>query len=219
MPYIPDEKNDDIVSHLIALFDEPYHEYWFHFGRFIHSFAKMEAELIYLLRDISGLSKTKAGVLFSGIRNEGARDFINNLLEASGQQERKARLAWPFSQIGVLGTVRNNLVHWGSTASGKDFLVSNADRYPLKPKAFLVTIEDFRKMCNDISFILPLLSYERKNNAMTPDQRDLLVDGLSWQYKPPQPSPPGKMQHQDRSRSSPPRGASLKSQSPRGEDK
>ena len=36
----------------------------YHLGRFVHAFAKAEAELLFLLRDISGMTKTKAGVIF-----------------------------------------------------------------------------------------------------------------------------------------------------------
>jgi hypothetical protein len=118
---------------VLSYFDEPYHEYFESLGRFIHAYAEAEAELFLLLKHVSGLTNTKAGVLFSGIRAEGARDTINNLLDATNNIALKNRLNSPFSQMATIGTVRNNIVHWGAVADNTGgFIVSNKLVCPLK---------------------------------------------------------------------------------------
>jgi hypothetical protein len=83
----------------------------------MHSYSVAEAELLVLLTYISGLSGIEAGVVFHGTRCEAARTLIKSLLTATNQEERLARLRYPFDQMAVIGTVRNNLVHWGANAA------------------------------------------------------------------------------------------------------
>jgi len=133
MPYIPDGEQKEGLGAMVGAFEEPYHEYWYHLGRFIHAFARAEAALLFLLRDVSGLSKRRAGVLFNGVRSDEARVTINGFLDATKQPEKKNRLKRPFAQIAAIGTIRNNIVHWGATTDlGLYFTVSNIDRSPLR---------------------------------------------------------------------------------------
>jgi hypothetical protein len=192
MPYIPDDTPDRGLGAAVSAFEEPYHEYWYHLGRFIHAFAQSEAVLLALLGDISGLSKRRAGVLFSGTRAEAARDLINGFLDATQQAEIKKRLERPFGQMATIGTVRNNLVHWGATTDiptgGTSFTVSNVSRTPVKPKEYTVSISDMKNMCRDLALIAVLLQLEIGSQ----DSMEILREGLaqmSWQYRPPQPSP------------------------------
>jgi hypothetical protein len=199
MPYVPDQKEqkNDAIKHLI---EQPYHEYWFHLGRFIHAFATAEAELLFLLRDISGLSQKRAGVIFNGSRSEGARELINSLLSATDNKEKKKRLERPFSQMASIATVRNNLVHWRATTEiGEKFMVSNLSRSPINPKEYVIATVDFSNMCDDLSNITMLISCEREKHDQNKDFRGSIAR-IPWRYKPPQPPPNAKTKNRDRAK-------------------
>jgi len=88
MPYIPDDEPDPTGLGIVGIdrvFEEPYHQFWFHFGRFMHTYAIAEAELLFLLTNISGLSGVEAGVVFSGMGCDAARTMITKLLTHLGQ--------------------------------------------------------------------------------------------------------------------------------------
>lgn len=196
MPYIPDVEATGLGAMVVAM-EEPYHEFWFHFGRFIHGFARAELELILLLYEISGLPKQKAGAIFSGTRAEGARDTINNILGATGQIDKKERLKIPFAQLTTIGTIRNNLVHWGAEADNSgSFEVNNQNRSPLNPKSFNISIDDFTKMSRDLNVIYLLLKSERDAGDIPRGLVEVLKQ-MTWQYKPPQPSLLRKQRNQD----------------------
>jgi hypothetical protein len=170
------------------VFEEPYHQFWFHFGRFMHTYAVAEAELLFLLTHISGLSGVEAGVVFGGTGCDAARTMITKLLTATNQKEKQARLKYPFDQMAVIGTVRNHLVHWGAgAASDGTFTVSNAGRSPLKPMDYSMTIEDLKNMYHDLTNIIILLVLER-NDSPNPPMRDRLLQA-PWQFKRSQSSP------------------------------
>src|SRR5277367_4321933 len=187
MPYIPDDEPEPGLGGADSLFEEPYHQFWFHFGRFMHIYAIAEAQLLFLLTHISGLSQIEAGVVFSGTGCEAARTLMTKLLTATNQAEKQARLKYPFDQMAVIGTVRNHLVHWGASAAPDGtFLVSNASRSPLKPRDYSVTIEDFKDMYHDLVSIIILLMLER--NDSPPPLRDRLLQAPR-RYKRSQSSP------------------------------
>jgi hypothetical protein len=123
LPYIPDLEPEPGLGNIVRrLMDEPYHEYWYHLGRFIHAFARAESQLLLLAAKLSGLTRAKAGVIFHGLRAETARELINNILKASNNNDRIARLERPFFQMAAIGTVRNNIVHWGRLPTTQEHL-------------------------------------------------------------------------------------------------
>ena len=195
---------------MVGAFEEPYHEYWYDLGRFIHAFARAEAALLFLLRDVSGLSKRRAGVLFNGVRSDEARVTINGFLDATKQPEKKNRLKRPFAQIAAIGTIRNNIVHWGATTDlGLYFTVSNIDRSPLRPLEYTVSIPDFKNMCEDLALIASLLDCEISGSGWTEKLRDG-ISRIPWRYKPPQPSPRARTKGRGRPKGPPPPRTSRK---------
>jgi hypothetical protein len=185
MPYIPDD-DPKIPSEFAAevrAFEEPYHEYWYRLGRFMHAYAVAEAELLLLLSHISGLSGVQGGVIFSETRCKYARELINKLLSATNQVERQSRLKYPFDQMAVISTVRNHLVHWGaSAASDGTFTVSNVKRSPLKLMHYSVTLENFKDMREDLT-IMDLMFILEREEANDPIVRAKLHQ-IPWRYKP-----------------------------------
>jgi hypothetical protein len=188
MPYTVEPEGDEL-DRIVAALQEPYHNFWFHLGKFIHMFALAEAEHLVLLKYVSGLSGQKAGALFTGMRVEGAREAITNILVSTNQTIKLERLKVPFAQLATIGTIRNHLVHWGAKHEGQDtesFLVSNEARKPLNPKTFSVTIQDLDDMENDIIRAVSLLQWEREVSDIPLTQRDKIAQ-KPWLYRPPQP--------------------------------
>jgi hypothetical protein len=58
MPVISDYLDEGGLGAAQKAFDQPYHEYWFHLGRFIHGYAMAEARLLFLLWRLSGTSRS-----------------------------------------------------------------------------------------------------------------------------------------------------------------
>ena len=199
MPEIPHYGGGGLSDAIVYL-EEPYHEFWFHLGRFISHFSQLESSLLFLLWDIAETNDKISGALFHGHRVDAAKDAINNILLATGQIDKKDRLAAPFAQLTVINTIRNHLVHWGANKDEKNiFTVSNTSRFPLKPKTFGVSIDDFKAMDIDLFIIKMLLDAER--TYLPQHERDFLLSRQpkSWRYKPPQPYPQPKMPNQDQS--------------------
>ncbi|MGO9722243.1 MAG: hypothetical protein ACLPOA_17045 [Methylocella sp.] len=190
MPYVPSKEEKGELDAMIRVFEEPYHDYWFHLGKFIHSFAQVEAELLYLLIKSAGLSKTKAGVLFHAKRQEATRIDIINILKATKQHHKQQRLEKSFNQIAAIANIRNNLVHWGAQTDWEgSFIISNVRRKPLKITTYTVTIDDFRKIDKDLTKILFFLKFERdvvKNVSLAKVEE---LSRIPWQYKPLQRAP------------------------------
>jgi hypothetical protein len=191
MPYIPDLKQPGLGA-LEAVMDEPYHEYWFHLGRFIHAFTQAEVQLLFLLRSLSGLNIKNAGVIFHATRVEQATALIKNILYVSDQAETKEHLKRPLEQLSVIATIRNNILHWGAKAEiDGSFRISNKKYHPIKPKDFTVNVPDLNNLHKDVRNIFLILWHETHGPAE--DDRFYRKLALApWQYKPPQPIPPAK---------------------------
>ena len=190
MPQLPFQ---EFVSRILAsISEEPYREYWQNLGKFVHIFAQAESRLLSLLRDIAGTSEPVGGVLFSGTRLDAAKDTINRILDATGQSETKKRLERPLAQFSAIGTIRNNIIHWGASYDGvPDLLVSNAGLYPSfdKLKEFRINVLDLDNMCSDLEKINFYLLMEQISYSLPHlDEIDAYLQE-PWLYTPPQPSP------------------------------
>jgi hypothetical protein len=172
--------------------DEPYTEYWYYFGKFIHVFSRVEERLLGFLRAQIEASPSTCAILLSGMRLDAAKDTINRILETTNQAERKARLERPFAQLAAINTIRNNIVHWGAIAhSDTEFFVSNwrLNHPKGKEKHFYVSKKGFEQMISDLNKIkLFLLLEESPSSSVDPRLVSYLQE--PWRYTPPQPSPP-----------------------------
>lgn len=187
---------------------EPYQQYWYKLGKFIHDFSGTEAALLVLLRQIAGVTKEVAGVLFSGTRSDAAKDLINGILETYGKKEQKERLARPFEQFGTINTIRNHAVHWGANLVSNEMIISNnhLSPRPSKAKQFIITAADFDKICADL-FVIRIF-FDREIFPRLPVWKELPQEIFErpWRYKPPQQPLPKKeprVHHPKRSRQPP----------------
>lgn len=183
--------------------DNPYPEmdaYLTHLGLFIHEFARCERTLHQLLIVQAGVTDEVAGEIFTGVRVDGAKDFINRILDGKGDSETKARLADPFAQLGLIAGVRNHLVHWGTshTQGIPDFLISNSHLKPGpgREKEYRASVEDIKDMTMDLFRITVMLTIETLPSPHVP-RRTILEHvlptlGDAWLHKPKQQAPAPK---------------------------
>ncbi len=192
--------------------EEPYKEYWSELGAFMHAFSNTETQLIGLLRHVSGVKPIVAGLLFSGTRQDQARDMINKILDATNRVAKKKRLEYCFAQLATISTIRNNIIHWGAIPQlNNELLISNALLFPTdnRLKEFIITPTDLRNMKLDLIRISSMIMLE----TGTRKPSGPFVQWLSepWFYRPPQPSPPKKETRPPHSKHPPQKRASRKS--------
>jgi hypothetical protein len=109
---------------LLTMTEEPYQEYWWKLGKFIHNFAQAESRFLWLVRDVIGVEDPIGGLLLSGMRLDGAKDIWNRVLDATDQIERKTRLERFLDHLSANATIRNNILHWGATHDGERRFIS-----------------------------------------------------------------------------------------------
>lgn len=91
----------------------PQERYWMALGRFLDDFAHVESMLQTLLWVKADTSEETARAVFSGVRIDGAKDFIRRIAESRGDQIDPV-LTRAFGQLTVLTTLRNDVVHYGA---------------------------------------------------------------------------------------------------------
>jgi hypothetical protein len=188
---VPTHQPSDIVGSVLQkIADEPYERYWAALGKFIHAFSLAEGRLISFLKTEAKVSNEIGGVLFHGTRIEAAKELLNNILTMTGQTEKKKRLETPINQLSAIATVRNNIIHWGARHDGReDLLVSNTDKYPIRPKEFRISPADLERMYSDLNKINVWLLVEQHPTTSDQDVWSVFF-AQPWLYTPPQPSPP-----------------------------
>lgn len=184
-----DDLNDNDRDALARMLDEPFVDYWPELGRFIHNFSGVERILFYLVVKLSDASDEVGKAAFSGLRVDGAKDTINRILEAKGDETTMAALAPTFAQIGVIATVRNSIVHWGaeSTSDGllsHNFRIASA---PSRRRSYAVSPTIMKTLTSDLETIQSRLVHVLYPDAFTPEAADR-VHAWPWRYKPPQQS-------------------------------
>lgn len=170
--------------------------YWAALGEFIHSFSQVERELQELVFHIARVTPKDGRALFHGLRIDAAKDAVNRLLDARGDDETKARLEDPFAQIGHIASMRNNILHWGASEEGDGnwFLVTNdfLAHTPAKLREFRVSVVNLMEMNMDLTKIGMHLSAEVHRGTFRPEFFEKIMRPVldaPWRYKPPQPVP------------------------------
>ncbi|BDV35682.1 hypothetical protein [Methylocystis iwaonis] len=108
------------------------------------------------------------------------------MLDATKQKKRKLRIERPFDQFGAIATLRNEVVHWGASSDlCGNFIISNYDRKPLKPKLYQINIEHLKHACADLLKISLFIQFELGEIDVPVEKVDAYMRE-AWQYKPPQ---------------------------------
>ena len=164
-----------------------------------------------LLRLHAGVTPNVAKAVFSGARGDACKDFINRICDATGRADVKERLDGPFTQLGLITSARNAIVHWGAAKQSDDTIFAINDflaATEAKLRKVAVNPEILRDMTYDLAVINMLLVREaalrmRNLRPGTLDEIDEVMKGSDalkarlgvvgpWLYKPPRPPPAEK---------------------------
>jgi ribosomal protein S13 len=164
-------------------------------GRFVDAFATAEHNLKFALAATAGISHEVAQALFAGARVDVAIGQIRQLYEAQGimiEQEVDKAL----SQMKVILTVRNAIMHYGAVFDGSHFTTSTAAHtLPKQAKTSRYELNDLERMTFDLLAIghrFIWMAVHTLPNAY-PEAIKLLDDAArtAMQFKPPQPNSKG----------------------------
>ncbi len=165
-------------------------------GRFLHNYAMLESIMLRALIKASGVSHEVGQSIYSGTRVSAAKDFINRILDAQNNQALKARLKPYFDQIGLINSMRDDILHYGATC---DFTtgvltVSNTQiaHIPNKLREYEVSPTLLDNMTDDVGRAISGLMLEFNIVQGDPDVEALLQAQIAspWRYTQPQPTPP-----------------------------
>lgn len=112
-----DESNSDPNIALIQAHSNEIKVFNEELGRFVLKWADAERDLYRVLCHYAGLKKAVARVLLSGTRAKGMMDFIMAITENTQvTYDRTNDLKFLFSQVAAINTMRDTIIHHGSTA-------------------------------------------------------------------------------------------------------
>jgi len=83
--------------------------------------------MLFTLIAASGVTPEVGKSIYSGTRVSAAKDLINRILDAKNRTEQKERLKPYFDQIGLLNSMRDDILHYGAIYDHKKnvLIVSN----------------------------------------------------------------------------------------------
>jgi hypothetical protein len=162
-------------------------------GEFVARFSEVEKRLQITLWELAGVPPPIAQAVFSGIRVEGAMQFINRIADAQQwEAPRKKTLQYLFSQLGKINRLRNDLLHYGSTNEIPDnlhWIITNKEFAHVPDRVFKIRItqEIIDNATYDLSKITLHLILFTWHGDDKPDAETVLAPILqaSWRYKPP----------------------------------
>jgi hypothetical protein len=162
-------------------------------GRFLTRFSEIEALMQTTLWSLAGVPQPTAQAVFSGVRTEGAMQFINRIAAAEEWNTyRREELQYVFTQLGLINKLRNNILHYGAEQEGPDAWVvtnkqfvhvpENVSRTIISPTTLEHARHDLDKVETHLTYLLLATSH-----IPGPD-RDQIESVLQrpWRYKPPQ---------------------------------
>jgi hypothetical protein len=173
-------------------------------GQFLDMFSNIEAIMHLVLRYYAQTPEPIALAIFSGVRVDGAMNYVNRIIEVvPPKPELQAELKYVFEQLSIINKVRNDLVHHGASYEfdARDVaIVTNAplalteDRIrsiPISTQILSDLITDLQKIQTHLA-IRHIEESKRLNPASLTYalMKDSLTD--AWRYKPPQPKKQSK---------------------------
>lgn len=185
----------DMALNLIAPQSDEYH---LALGRFVHAFSEIENAVQILLSHKAGVSNEKAKAIFSGVTIKTAVEHIQRLFEVDGQ-EVPTYLKGALSHLGVIISVRNDILHFGANLDVETlelYVTNERSSIPRKITKTLVSAKYLDDMRADLfgitSAILHVIlaDHGAGDNVLSVYLKDA---SSPWRYKRIQPSKsPGK---------------------------
>ena len=167
-------------------------------GRFIVAFADTEAELRRVLIQYAQVSDPVARAIFSGTRAKAMIDFIRNIAHNTAlSKDRQDDLDYVFSQLTVVNTMRDHIVHHASDSYSfndpQKRIVANirASRYG-NAKGYEIGADTIDAMTWDLYGISNHLNmhWGSRDGAFTPWRENPEDQApTAWTYKAPNPIP------------------------------
>jgi hypothetical protein len=195
-------KNPD-YAHLFAPFlsaslptikeDDPY---FAALGRFIVRYAAAEHQVHGLAIRLAGITEAKGRIIFSGMRLGDLAERVRGLLRATKASERLySEVDACVTQIDIIGTQRNKLVHRFSMYHSGAIFVTNLptakSEAAIEGQSF--TLADLTQMTTDCLCITLRLLYVKAKKPTTKEDRETLRWSRGpWRYKPPPPAQKAK---------------------------
>jgi hypothetical protein len=164
--------------------------YWEALGHFVHEFAHVEKMLFSILQRTAQVSMPVARAIFHGARSDGARQFINRMLEVTEPNPAIAEdFKFIFAQLAHITDARNSLLHYGTEFNeGTDFLSTN--RFIALTKERVKNIPMSVEILNQMTADLDKISAHLLVHLVRGWADEVIVmvgDKLqaSWRYTPP----------------------------------
>lgn len=166
--------------------------YWQTLGQFISMFSGVEEAIQRLLWAHANVQEPISQAVFSGVRVDNGSGLIRRVIEAKGEKISPA-LAAAFTQLSLINSLRNQIVHYGATQANEDeWHVSNAliahneaklTKHIISPNVILHMTRDLVKIR------VHLLLEKIRIIGKTPLSDDDVVEmegmiALPWHYKP-----------------------------------
>jgi len=153
----------------------------------VHWFAKVEVMLAATLSNVSGLSLDMGKAILSGVRADSAKSLIIRALEQRKMKDDILHLKDVFDHLGVITSVRNDLLHYGQTQNSESgFAVVKMSHMREKDIIYSVTTNDLNDMSRDLFKIHShLIHFEWHRVAPESQMIRDLEEWMSvpWRYK------------------------------------
>jgi hypothetical protein len=166
-------------------------EYYEALGRFVVEFTEVEGTLQRALWHISNVKSPVAQAIFSGVRADDASNKITRIGEAENWSEER-RAAWKViaDRLGILRTLRNDLLHYGADLKLDGTWVVTNQRYVHAPRKITrtpVTPAILGEATSDLQKLGIHLFHFLYHEAMSSDAARNLEQTLqhAWRYTPP----------------------------------
>jgi hypothetical protein len=151
----------DYVSALLPFLDMPdVRKYWESVGQFVSTYSSLEVNMQLASWTFAELSNPMARVLLGGsTRIDAAMTLISKMAVAQKwKKAKKSELNAIFSQLGHINKLRNDLLHYGATASKRnkgDWIISNraVEDTRKKIRTTKITTEILNRLTQDVTNI------------------------------------------------------------------
>jgi hypothetical protein len=163
-------------------------EYFLELGRFVSMFALVETIVFFTLRRYTGVNKTVAKAVFSGVQIETAMSFIKRTMDGKRKSPELIKdITFVFDQLGVIKGARNSILHYGAHAVENNVgYVTNivthptkrATVFPISPKILSHMTHDCRKIVSHL-----LLNHDPRPSTPDADAEMLQFVNAPWRYK------------------------------------
>jgi hypothetical protein len=169
-------------------------EYYTSLGRFIAEFSQVEALLQVTLWILVGVRPPVAGAVFSGVRAEEAANKIKRIGDAQKWSEtRMAEWKVISDRLGILRTLRNDILHYGAEWLSEDtWLVTNRRvAHTEKVTETIVTVASLNEATKDLVKLEMHVFDFLFGDQMCAESRETMSEAIlkpAWLYKSSQPA-------------------------------